>query len=71
MGCFLDDLRAFVNNTDQWMTAVQDEREWFRTAGKGAERFIAKWITVEKAVGGLGHVVSYPNMMGKTKQRIS
>ena len=25
MGCFLDDLRAFVINADQWTTAVQDE----------------------------------------------
>ena len=31
MGCFLDDLRAFGINTDQWTTAAQDE-------GNGAER---------------------------------
>ena len=27
MGCFLDDLRAFVINADQWTTAAQDEGE--------------------------------------------
>ena len=26
MGCFLDDLRAFGINADQWTTAAQDER---------------------------------------------
>ena len=42
MGCFLDDLRAFGINADQWMTAAQDEGGWRRTAGQGAERFMAK-----------------------------
>ena len=27
MGCFLDDLRAFGTNTDQWTTAAQEEGE--------------------------------------------
>ena len=27
MGCFLDDLRAFGINADQWTTAARDERE--------------------------------------------
>ena len=31
MGCFLDDLRAFRINTDQWTTAAQDKGEWRRT----------------------------------------
>ena len=31
MGCFLDDLRPFGINADQWTTAAQDE-------GNGAER---------------------------------
>ena len=30
MGCFLDDLKAFGINTDQWATAAQNEREWRR-----------------------------------------
>ena len=42
MGCFLDDLRAFGINTDQWTTAVQDEGGWRRTVEQGAGRFIAK-----------------------------
>ena len=42
MGCFLDDLRAFGINADQWTTAAQDEGEWRRTAEQGAEHFMAK-----------------------------
>ena len=42
MGCFLDDLRAFGVNADQWTTTVQDEREWRRMAEEGAEHFMAK-----------------------------
>ena len=42
MGCFLDDLRAFGINADQWTTATQDEGEWRRTVEQGAERFMAK-----------------------------
>ena len=44
MGCFLDDLRAFGINAEQWTTAPQDEEEWCRTAEQGAEHFMAKWI---------------------------
>ena len=35
VGCFLDDLRAFGVNADQWATAAQDEGEWCRTAEQG------------------------------------
>ena len=42
MGCFLDDLRAFGINADQWTTATQDEGEWRRTVEQGAERFMVK-----------------------------
>ena len=42
MGCFLDDLRAFGINADQWTTAAQDEGEWRRTAEQAAEHFMAK-----------------------------
>ena len=42
MGCFLDDLRAFGINADQWTTEAQDEREWRKTAEQGAERFMAE-----------------------------
>ena len=40
IGCFLDDLRAFGINADQWTTAAQDEGEWRRTAKQGAEHFM-------------------------------
>ena len=48
MGCFLDDLRAFGINADQWTTAAQDEGEWRRTPEQRAEYFMAKWIFAEK-----------------------
>ena len=40
MGCFLDDLRAFGINADQWTTPAQDEGEWRRTAEQGVEHFM-------------------------------
>ena len=42
VGCFLDDLRAFGINADQWTTAARGEGEWRRTAEQGAEHFMAK-----------------------------
>ena len=36
MRCFLDDLRAFGINADQWTTAAQDEGECSRTTEQGA-----------------------------------
>ena len=71
MGCFLDDLRAFGINADQWATAAQDEGEWHRTAEQGAERFMAKWIPAEEARTGLQHAVVWPSATGRTKKRIS
>ena len=71
MGCFLDDLRAFGINTDQWTTAAQDGGEWRRTAEQGAEHFVAKWIVAEKAKAGLRHAVVCPNVTGRTKERIA
>ena len=71
MGCFLDDLRAFGINADQWTTAAQDEVEWCRTAEQGAEHFTAKWIAAEKNKAGLQHAVVCPNVTGRTKERIA
>ena len=48
MECFLDDLRAFGINVDQWKTTAQDEGEWRRTVEQGAEHFTAKLIVAEK-----------------------
>ena len=76
-GCFLDDLRAFGINADQWTTAAQEEGEWRRTAEQGAERFMAKWTVAEKAKAGLRYVYAvltvYPNVMmtRRTKERKS
>ena len=71
MRCFLDDLRALDINADQWTTAAQDEGEWRRTAEQGAEHFMAKWITAEKAKAGLRYAVVCPNVTGRTKERIA
>ena len=50
-GCFLDDLRTFGINVDQWTTAARDEGEWRRRA----KYFMGKWIPAEKARAGLRH----------------
>ena len=71
MGCFLDNLRAFGINADQWKTAAQDEEEWRKTAEQGAEHFMAKWIAAEKARAGLRHAVVCPNVTGRTKEKIA
>ena len=70
MECFLDDLRAFGINTDQWTTAAQDEGERRRTAEQGAEHFMAKLVAAEKAKAGLRHAVVYPYVSGRTKEKI-
>ena len=71
MGCFLDDLRAFCINADEWTTAAQDEGEWRRTPEQGAEHFMAKWIVAEKTKAGQRHAVVCPNVTGRTKERIA
>ena len=70
-GCFLDDLRAFGINADQWTTAAQDVGEWRRTAEQEAEHFMAKGIVAEKTKAGLRHAVVCPNVTGRTKKRIA
>ena len=71
MGCFLDDLRAFGINADQWTTAAQDEGEWRRTVEQGAEHFMAKWVATENTKAGLRYAVVCPNVTGRTKERIA
>ena len=70
MGCFLDDLRAFGINADQWTTAAQDEGEWRGTTEQGAGHFMAKWIVAGETKTGLRHSVVCPNVTGRTKKRI-
>ena len=50
MGYFLDDLRAFGINVDQWTTAAQDEGEWRKTAEQGVERAWVKVIATEQGL---------------------
>ena len=71
VGCFLDVLKAFGINADQWTTAVQDAGEWRRTAEQGAEHFMAKLVVEAKPKAGLRHAVVYPNVTGRTKERIA
>ena len=71
MGCFLDDLRAFGINTDQWTAAAQDEEGRGETAEQGADRFMAKWIAAEKLRAGIQHAVVCPDVTGITKERIA
>ena len=66
MGCFLDDLRAFGINADQWTTAAQDEGEWRKTAEQGAEYFMEEWIAAEKTKAELRHAVGCSNVTGRT-----
>ena len=72
IGCFLDDLRTFGINADQWTTAAaQRERGWLKIAEQGPEHFMAKWIVAEKARAGLRHAMVCPNVTGRTKERIA
>ena len=71
MEYFLDDLRAFSINADQWTTAAQDEGKWRKTAEQGAEHFMAKWIVAEKVKTGLRHAVVCSNVTGRTKEENS
>ena len=71
MGCFLDDLRAFGINADQWTTAAQDEGQWHIPAEQGAEHFMVKWIAGEEARAGLRHAAVCPNVTRRTKERIA
>ena len=71
MGCFLDVLKAFGINADQWTTAAQDAGEWRRTAEQGAKHFMAKLIVEAKRKAGLRHAVVCPNVTGRTKERIA
>ena len=70
-GVFLDDLRAFGINADQWTTAAQDEGDWRRAAERRVEHFMAKMIVADKTKAGLRPAVVYPNVTGRTKKRIA
>ena len=58
MGCFLDDLRAFGINVDQWTTTTaQGEGGCRKTAEQEVGRFMAKWIAAANVRAGLRHAV--------------
>ena len=71
MAYFLDDLRAFGINADQWATAAYDEGEWRRTTEQRAKHFMTKWIAAAKARAGLRHAVICRNVTGSTKEGIA
>ena len=71
MECFLDDLRPFGINADQWTTAAQDKDEWRKTAEKGVKHFMMKHIAAEKVRAGPRHAVVCPDVTGRTKDRIA
>ena len=76
MRCFLDDLRAFGINADQWTTQSRtrgnDAGRRNKGGGtRGVERFMAEWIAAEKARARLRHAVACPDVTGRTKERIA
>ena len=77
-GVFPGHLRAFGIYADQSTTAALDEGEWHRAVEQEAEHFMAKWIAAAIARAGLRHAVecpnvtgAYPNVTGKTRERIA
>ena len=64
-------LQRFRLDPDKWTIAAQDEGEWHRTAKQGAELFMTKWIVAERARAALRHAVVSPNVMGRTKERVT
>ena len=64
MEYFLDELRAFNINANQWTTAAQDEGEWRNTA----KRFMAKWIAAENFRVGLRHTLVCLNVMKRLRK---
>ena len=57
VGYFLNDLRAFGIDADQWTAAAQTRGNGAEQQNKGAEHFVAKRIAAEKAKAGLRHAV--------------
>ena len=64
IGCFLDDLRAFGINVDQWKAPAQDERYGAGRQNKGRN---ISWRN-----GTLQRKPAYArNVTGRTKERIA
>ena len=71
MGCLLDNLRVFGIHPDKWTVAAQDEEEWHRTAKQGAGFSTMELIAAEGVSAALRHAVIYPNVTGRTKERVA
>ena len=71
MGFFLDDLGSFGINADQWTTAAQGKGGMAQNGGMRGEHFMVKWIAAEEVGAGLRHAVVWPNVTGRTKERIA
>ena len=71
MGCFLDDLRAFAINVDQWTTAAQDEGEWRKTAKKKGGTFHGEMDHSRESQGWTTACSSMQNVTGGTEERIA
>ena len=70
MGYFLDDLRAFGINVDQWTTAAHDEGEWRRTAKQEVEHFMAESIDRCRKIQGWTTACSrMPERDGKDQEK--
>ena len=67
----LDNFRVFSIDSDKWTIAAQDEREWHRTAKRGAEFFMTKWIAAERTRAALRHTLVFSNVTGRTKKRVA
>ena len=70
MGCFLDDLRAFGINADQWTTAAQDEGEWRRTErpSKGRNIFHGEMDRCRETQGWTTACSGMPERDGKDQE---
>ena len=69
IGCFLDDLRAFGINADQWTTAAQDEGEWRSTAEQGGEKFHGEMDHCRESQGWITACSGMPERNGNNYQR--
>ena len=71
IGCFLDDLRAFGINADQWTTAAQDESEWRRTAEQGEDHSETDRCGKSQGWTTASSNMPEPDVTGRAKERIA
>ena len=68
---YLDDLRAFGINANQWTTAEQGEGSWRKTAEKGAGHFMEKLAAAEKSTPGLRYADVCMTVTERTQEEIA